>query len=139
MIKAFTDNIITPDRRTLAVALRERPGVGRQRPTDRLRRLHLCDRLLRDLHGGDVLPDRRALPGVHEKARHHGVRRARRQPRRARPALATGVPVAATKCMLLHERASHLELEGLPQLRLGTRQRGTRPVRSPVSGSSGDG
>ena len=79
LIKAFSDNIITP----LINSVRRRRIHGKgtrldpERPANQSRRVHLVDRLLRDLHGRRLLHHRGALSQLHAATRHDGVRPSR--------------------------------------------------------------
>ena len=86
LIKAFTDNIITPLVNAAGRRRHNRARIHRERPAGELRGVHLSPHLLRDLYGGDLLRPGCALPGLHGQARRPRFSVIHRPPRPARTA-----------------------------------------------------
>ena len=74
LIKAFTDNIITPLVNSAGGKNFERARLDHQRAKDQRGCVRLRDRLFHHIHGRDLLRSGRSLPGIHEEARYDSVR-----------------------------------------------------------------
>ena len=76
LVKSFTDNVITPlvNATGGGGASQEWARLDDQRAADRRGGLHRRHRLLRHLHGRDLLRPGRPLPELHEEAGHDGLR-----------------------------------------------------------------